>query len=403
MHTVLLIQMENILSYRQELVKSYTESLPVRTNRLKEIVFLGTGTSSSLPNIFCIARPTDPPCKVCFSCFENPRSKNRRRNTSILARFSAHASSVNRQLGEELLPSLPIQKDSNNPEVTILRLDEINTIRKHNLQFKSNGSTKNEEHVNDIDPVIMDRNVIIDCGKTFYESCIEWFLLYGYIQLDAVLLTHAHADAILGLDDLRHWTMHQVIQKHVDVYCDSDTFRAIESTFPYLVDTRKATGGGSVSHLNFYTFEHQDKLSIDGFCFFPLPVEHGLVGGKFHGTRPFISLGYRFEDVGYISDVSSIPDDTMKLLEGVQVLILDSLYPVGDYTSHFCLNDALNVVKKLKPSFVYLTDLSHLWDHECGNEHLEQLCNTDSELSGIKIQLAYDGLRLNFACQEIIS
>lgn len=393
--------MTNIVSYRQELVKSCTESLPVTTKRLREIVFLGTGTSSSLPNIFCIARPTDPPCKVCFSSLENPRSKNRRRNTSILVRFSANASSVNRQLGKELFPPLPIQNDSNNPEVTILRLDEMNTIRKNSSQFKSKELTKNGEYINNIDPVILNRNVVIDCGKTFYESCIEWFLLYEYIQLDAVLLTHAHADAILGLDDLRHWTMHQVIQKHVDVYCDSETFKAIEGIFPYLVDTRKATGGGSVSNLNFHTFEHQDKLTIDDFCFFPLPVEHGFVGEKFHEIHPFMSLGYRFENVGYISDVSSIPEDTMKLLEGVQILILDSLHPIGNYTSHFCLNDAIKIVKKLKPSFVYLTDLGHLWDHDCGNAHLEQLCNTDDELFGIRIQLAYDGLRLSFDCQSI--
>jgi phosphoribosyl 1,2-cyclic phosphodiesterase len=209
-------------------------------------------------------------------------------------------------------------------------------------------------------------------------------------------LTHAHADALLGLDDLRHWTMHGVIQKHVDVYCDDATLESVAMTFPYLVDQKKATGGGAVSHLNFHKFEHSDEVDIDGVSFIPLLVEHGLVGGKLYGTKPYMALAYRFEDIVYMSDVSSVPATTMQLMHGVKLLIIDALHPVGQYTSHFCLEDALRIVRYLKPKYVYFTNLSHLWDHDIGNKKLEEIKEADPSLHGIHMELAYDGLRLVF-------
>lgn len=390
------------LAYRQSQAQERTQAISVETQRVKELIFLGTGTSSSLPHIFCLARPTDPPCSVCFSSLNDPRSKNRRRNTSLLIRFSPNRSSIYDQLGDELLPKLPTITEPKDPEAVMLQLDELETIQKHGDSIlsplspiistgqKSPTGSKNRQAPS---PITY-RNVVIDCGKTFYESCLEWFLLHGCVQIDGVLLTHAHADALLGLDDLRHWTMYGVIQKHVDVYCDDETLSSVASTFPYLVDTRKATGGGAVSHLNFHKFSHKDIVSVDNLKFTPLPVQHGLVGGKLYGDRPYMALGYRFEDIVYISDVSQVPESTMPLLEGAKVLIIDALHPMGHYTSHFCLEDTLQLIRHIKPKYVYLTDLSHLWDHELGNSHLKQLSETDPSLRGIQMQLAYDGLRV---------
>ena len=91
-----------------------------------------------------------------------------------------------------------------------------------------------------------DKIVIIDCGKSLYDATLDWVLLYNddlpKLSLDAVLITHGHADAILGLDDLRHFTSHQILQSLVPIHCDKETFGVINSTFPYLVNTEKATG-----------------------------------------------------------------------------------------------------------------------------------------------------------------
>lgn len=119
-------------------------------------------------------------------------------------------------------------------------------------------------------------------------------------------------------------------------------------------------------------------------------VEHGFSGPK----DPLLIVGYRFEQVAYLSDVSHIPAESMRALEGVQILIIDALHPIGSYSSHFCFPQAVQVIKTLKPAFVYLTGLSHAWTHDTANAKLAALCSTDPELAGISIQLAFDGLRL---------
>ena len=72
------------------------------------------------------------------------------------------------------------------------------------------------------------------------ESAVECFVKYDVPTIDAVVLTHGHADANLGLDDLRQWTMSLGIQ--IPIYLNTETFRCVSGAFPYLIDTRKATG-----------------------------------------------------------------------------------------------------------------------------------------------------------------
>jgi phosphoribosyl 1,2-cyclic phosphodiesterase len=68
-------------------------------------------------------------------------------------------------------------------------------------------------------------------------------------QLDALILTHAHADAINGLDDLRAWTLNKVIQECIPIYLTNHTLEAVKTLFPYIVDAKQATG---FYNLNFF-------------------------------------------------------------------------------------------------------------------------------------------------------
>jgi phosphoribosyl 1,2-cyclic phosphodiesterase len=68
---------------------------------------------------------------------------------------------------------------------------------------------------------------LIDCGKSFYTAALDVFPWKGFRQIDAVLLTHPHADALNGLDDLRSWTLGGAIQKSLDIYCDEATFKVV--------------------------------------------------------------------------------------------------------------------------------------------------------------------------------
>ena len=68
----------------------------------------------------------------------------------------------------------------------------------------------------------------------------------------------------------------------------------------------------------------------------------------------------------------------------------------GSYSSHFCLDQALELIRILRPPYVFFTGMSHLWDHESGNAHLARLVEEDTSLSGLSLRLAHDGLRLSF-------
>lgn len=103
--------------------------------------------------------------------------------------------------------------------------------------------------------------------KFDFRPLLEWFPTYGLRKIDAVLLTHPHADAVNGLDDLRGefllniikqkiahslimfliaWTHGGTIQLHIDIYASKDTFSHVQKAFPYLISSELASGGGDV-------------------------------------------------------------------------------------------------------------------------------------------------------------
>ncbi|OAY36495.1 putative hydrolase C777.06c isoform X2 [Manihot esculenta] len=182
------------------------------------------------------------------------------------------------------------------------------------------------------------RNILIDAGKFFYHSALRWFPAFGLRTIDAVIITHSHADAIGGLDDLRDWTNN--VQPHIPIY-----------------------------------------VAQRDFEFTPLPVWHG---------RGYRSLGFRFGNICYISDVSEIPEETYPLLEDSEILILDALRPDRSSSTHFGLQRALDEVRKIQPKRTLFTGMMHLMDHDKVNEYLLKLMETE----GLDVQLSYDGLRI---------
>ena len=282
--------------------------------RSSEIVFMGTGTSEGVPRVSCLT--SEPPtCRVCLSAME-PGSKNRRRNTSLLIRY-AH-------------------------------------------------------------PDGRQRNIVIDVGKLFWESAIEWFFRYRVPTINAVLLTHEHADAVGGLDSLRDWTIGRT--ESLPVYLRAGDLEAVEKMHYYLVDREASTGGGGVARLEFRVID-ESPLDVQGVRFTPLPVWHG---------RPVDAFGFRFGDVSYMSDVSEIPPRTEHLLAGTELLVLDALRPDRRHPSHFILEESLDAARRIRPARTLLTGMTHDFDHESTNAELAKL--RDSE--GLDVQLAHDGQRV---------
>lgn len=219
-------------------------------------------------------------------------------------------------------------------------------------------------------------NILIDAGKFFYHSALRWFPHFGLRYLDAVILTHSHADAIGGLDDLRDWTNN--VQKSVPIYVAKRDLKVMEKTHYYLVDTSVVTPGAAVSTLVFNVMT-EEPFHVNGLKVTPLPVWHGP------GYR---SLGFRFGNVCYISDVSDIPEETYNLLKDCELLIMDALRPDHSSTTHFGLPRALQEVRKIQPKQTLFTGMMHLMNHVKINEELARL----QESEGLDVQLSYDGL-----------
>ncbi|KAI3948192.1 hypothetical protein MKX01_014791 [Papaver californicum] len=220
------------------------------------------------------------------------------------------------------------------------------------------------------------RNILIDAGKFFYHSALKYFPAFGLRTIDAVIITHSHADAIGGLDDLRDWTNN--VQPSIPIYVANRDFEVMKKTHYYLVDTSVIIPGAAVSDLQFNIIQEAPFI-VEDLKITPLPVWHGI---------NYRSLGFRFGNVCYISDVSEIPEETYPLLEDCDLLIMDALRPDRSSSTHFGLPKALEEVRKIKPKRTLFTGMMHLMDHDIVNEYLATLMNTE----GLDVQLSYDGL-----------
>lgn len=298
-----------------------------RPSIIEEIIFLGTGCSSSTPLISCLMQEK-PTCKVCLDAASSETSKNRRLNPSVLVRYR---------------PS-------------------------------------------DGGPL---RNILIDCGKTFYSAALQYLVRDKIGPLEAVILTHGHADAILGLDDLRHFTGHHSIQDHVDIWADKLTLDTISQTFPYLINPKAATGGGFVSDLKFHLIQDYYKpFKIGELSINPVLVDHGTYGDG----SPFPCLAFLLDQdrFAYISDVSGIPSRTMDLLHEKELLVIDCLRQHRPYKSHFVLAQDIETIQMTRPKETFFVGMAHDVEHE---EFQQLLSKSFPEHS---IRLAYDGLVLQF-------
>jgi len=206
------------------------------------------------------------------------------------------------------------------------------------------------------------RVLVIDTTPDFRAQALRENL----DRLDAVLFTHSHADHILGLDDVRVFYFRQ--QRPIPIYADAQCMNEIHRTFKYIFDGDYPYGG--IARLEPHLID--GPFEVEGLKIVPVPV--------FHGNLPI--LGFRIDGVAYLTDVSEIPESSYPLLEGLEVLILDTLRP-RPHPTHFTVDQALRVMERLRVPKGYCTHIAHELGHEETNARLPA-----------HVRLAYDGLQL---------
>ncbi|HUT23665.1 MAG TPA: MBL fold metallo-hydrolase [Sumerlaeia bacterium] len=196
------------------------------------------------------------------------------------------------------------------------------------------------------------RGILVDCSTDFRQQA----LLYGLDRIDAVLMTHDHADHINGIDDLR--PLCAASDRPVPVYGDETVLETFRRRFRYCFHPPQ-TGGG-VPNLDLRPIEPAVPFLVDGLEVVPAPVKHGVLD----------ILGFRLgPDLAYLTDCSAVPDSSLALLRGVKVLIVDALRP-KPHPTHFGLGQALEFSRRLRPEQTWFTHISCRLEHFAANASL---------------------------------
>ena len=210
------------------------------------------------------------------------------------------------------------------------------------------------------------RNVVIDTTPDFRAQVLR----AGISRLDAILYTHAHADHILGLDDVRPFNYRQ--KERIPVYATEDTLAAIQRVFAYAFD---ADPQSTVPKLDLHVMQDESFDLFDA-QFTPIRLAHG-------NSTVF---RFRFGATAYLTDHSGIPDESMDKLSGLDVLFLDALRH-RPHPTHSTVEQCLKWVDQLKPKRVFLTHMCHDLGHQ----------QTEAQLPA-HVRLAYDGLEIETSC-----
>src|SRR5467141_3912420 len=236
--------------------------------------------------------------------------------------------------------------------------------------------TSKDPHDNRLRPSLLlsrnGENVVIDTTPDFRQQALR----VGLDRLNAILLTHGHADHILGFDDIRPFNIRQ--KSSLPVYSNEETFRIIRRAFAYVFDDTPTQS--TVPSVDLHVINGPFELM--GVQIVPIPLLHGDLE----------VLGFRFGRAAYLTDFSRIPDSSMALLEGLDELVLDALRD-APHPMHQTVDQALAIIRQLNPRRAWFTHIAHDLPHAETNERLRKMGFPN-------VQLAYDGLQFEVQVEE---
>lgn len=209
--------------------------------------------------------------------------------------------------------------------------------------------------------------VVVDTGPDFREQMIA----AGVQKVDAVLYTHAHADHLHGIDDLRGYVLLQ--RQRIPIYADPLTMERIRDGFRYCLET--PPGGNYPPIVTPMLIDDlEDEIVIDGAGGPIRFYAHMQAHGDVH------SLGFRIGNVAYCTDVSDFPPESIKRLSGLDMLIIDALQYTR-HPSHLSVKQALDWITRLDAKRAILTHMHIPLDYQ-----------TVMDETPDHVEPAYDGL-----------
>jgi phosphoribosyl 1,2-cyclic phosphate phosphodiesterase len=209
-----------------------------------------------------------------------------------------------------------------------------------------------------------DASVLVDAGPDLRTQALR----HRIRRVDAILLTHGHADHILGMDDVRRFN--SLMKGPMACYGDGRTLNDVRKTFHYVFDPTTPKGGGLPALV---LHEIDGSVRVGDLTAIAVPV--------WHGQR--LILGYRIGGFAYLTDCSAIPDESWPLLDGLDVVVLDALRP-QPHPTHFSLAQAIEAAERIGARQTLFTHMCHHLPHEATNATLPA-----------GMSLAYDGLTVD--------
>lgn len=206
-------------------------------------------------------------------------------------------------------------------------------------------------------------NMLIDTSPELRIQC----LACNITQVHAVCFTHHHADHVTGLDDLRRFNW--LLGGPLPVYASRHTLDALARMFTYAFAENRDYPSAIPT---LQAREIHGPFELFGTTVTPIPY--------FHGKLPV--LGFRVGGIAYITDCNNIPDESMRLLNDLDVLVLDALRR-RPHPTHFNLEQAIAMAQQIDANRTFFTHIAHELGHDATNRELP---------SGM--ELAYDGLVL---------
>ena len=170
----------------------------------------------------------------------------------------------------------------------------------------------------------------------------------GVDELDAVFITHAHADHVHGIDDLRAFTAHA--GHRLPVHTPAEYESELRARFSYFWGPDAAAGPGvSIPGLDLVPFEDRERIQAAGLELDVVAFPHGWFR--------------RTGDLAVVVDAKEVPEDAIDLLRGVEVLVINALWFGRPHPTHFNIEEAIDAARLLGASRTFLTHLTHRIDH----------------------------------------